>query len=183
MSDSDMLVVGKLTGCYGVKGWLRVHSYTDPPENFLDLGQWQVQRRGTTQPLAIDKGKRHGKGIVVHVEGVDDRSAAESLRGLQVLVPQSVLPQLDEGDYYWRDLEGLSVWCRNADEPGGEDRVLLGEVDYLIETGANDVLVVKPCQGSLDGTERLIPYLPGQTVTRVDLAEKRIEVDWFLDEE
>lgn len=183
MSDGDMLVAGKITGSYGIKGWVRVHSYTDPQENFLALGQWHVQRRGEPQPLAIDDGKAHGKGLVVHVEGVDDRTAAESLRGLQVLVPRDVLPPLDDGDYYWRDLEGLSVWCRDSDGQSDGDRVLLGEVDYLIETGANDVLVVRACQGSIDTRERLIPYLPGQVVTRVDLAQRRIEVDWFIDDE
>ena len=98
--------------------------------------------------------------------------------GLEVSVPDSALPVLEDGEYYWRELQGLQVWCRN-----GEGRVLLGTVDYLIETGANDVLVVKACQGSIDKRERLIPYLPGDVVTRVDLEEGLLEVDWFLDEE
>ena len=77
--------------------------------------------------------------------------------------------------------QGLQVWCRDA-EKVGDEQVLLGKVDYLIETGANDVLVVKACAGSVDNRERLIPYLPGQTVRRVDTDEALIEVDWFVDE-
>ena len=101
----------------------------------------------------------------------------EAYQGLEVLAPQESLPRLEEGDYYWHQLQGLRVWCLD-----GDSRVLLGEVDYLIETGANDVLVVKAAEGSIDDRERLIPYLPGEVVTRVDLEQGEIEVDWFPDE-
>ena len=114
---------------------------------------------------------------MAHIAGVDDRTLAESYKGLEVCIPESALPALPEGEYYWRDLQGLQVWCQE-----GERRVLLGVVDYLIETGANDVLVVAACEGSLDERERLIPYLPGNSVTRVDLEEGVIELDWFIDE-
>ena len=174
----EVLIVGKITGCYGLKGWVKIHSYTDPQENFLEFGAWRIKRRGQLEAIEFDRGKRQGKGLVVHIVGVDDRTLAESFRGLEVVVAADALPQLEEGDYYWRDLQGLQVWCQD-----GEDRVLLGTVDYLIETGANDVLVVKGCEGSIDKRERLIPYLPGTTVTRVDIEEALIEVDWFLDEE
>ena len=185
-ATKELLTVGKLTACYGVKGWLKVHSYTDPEENFLQYGGWMVQRRGGAEPIEIDAGKRHGKGLIVHIKGVDDRSAAEAYHGLEVAVQAESLPVLDEGDYYWRQLEGLEVWCRvEGIEGGGSDdveAVLLGTVDYLIETGANDVLVVKASEDSIDQQERLIPYLPGDVVTRVDLEAARIEVDWFIDE-
>ena len=95
-----------------------------------------------------------------------------------VSAARAALPALPEGDFYWRDLQGLQVWCQN-----GDDRLLLGTVAYLIETGANDVLVVKACEGSIDTRERLIPYLPGDSVIRVDLEEALIEVDWFVDDE
>ena len=175
----DTLEAGRITGCYGVRGWVRVQSFTEPPENFLDLGQWQVTRAGVREPLEIDQGRVQGKGLVVHIAGVDDRDAAETYRGLTVEVPRTALPALDDGDYYWRDLEGLQVWCR---ENPASERVLLGVVNYLIDTGANDVLVVKPVTGSIDEHERLIPYLPGATVAAVNLEQGRIEVDWFLDE-
>jgi 16S rRNA processing protein RimM len=178
-SGSDpMLTVGKIAGCFGIKGWVKIHSYTDPAENFLSYGQWHLKRRDGYEPVEFDQGKIHGKGLVAHIAGVDDRTLAESYKGLTVAIPADRLPLLEAGDYYWRDLEGLKVWCRD-----GENRVFLGTVDYLIETGANDVLVVKGCAGSIDERERLIPYLPGETVTRVDLEGAVIEVDWFLDEE
>jgi len=105
------------------------------------------------------------------------RSRAASLSGLEVVVRRDALPSLEAGDYYWCDLQGLQVWCRD-----GSHSVLLGTAERLIETGANDVVVVRACAGSVDDRERLIPYLPGQTVINVDLAAGRIEVDWFLDE-
>jgi 16S rRNA processing protein RimM len=174
---SAELVVGKITGCYGIKGWVKVHSYTDPVENFLGFGRWVLRRRGVFEPIAFDAGRRQGRGLVAHIAGVDDRTLAESYKGLEVAVPTDSLPQLEEGDYYWSQLQGLQVWCQDGDE-----QVLLGTVDYLIETGANDVLVVKASPDSIDEEERLIPYLPGDVVTRVDLEEARIEVDWFLEE-
>ena len=177
-ATNDMLVVGKITGCYGIKGWVKIHAYTDPPENFLQFGHWMLKRRGALEPIAFDTGRRQGRGLVAHIAGVDDRTLAEAYKGLEVAVPGDSLPQLDEGDFYWSQLRGLQVWCQD-----GADRVLLGTVDYLIETGANDVLVVKASTGSVDKRERLIPYLLGDTVTRVDLEQAVIEVDWFLDEE
>ena len=173
-----MLEIGRITGPYGIKGWLKIHSYTEPMENFLSYGQWHLKRRGTYEPIEIDDGKVHGKGLIAHLKGVDDRTLAESYKGLTVAIPEDALPQLDDGEFYWRDLQGLKVLCQD-----GNEQVLLGEVDYLIETGANDVLVVKGCEGSVDQAERLIPYLPGDTVARVDLEAGQIEVDWFIHEE
>ncbi len=180
MSGADpheMLVAGKITGCYGVKGWVKIHSYTEPQENFLAYGHWRLKRRGVLEPIEFDQGRRHGKGLVAHIVGVDDRDQAESYRGLEVAVPAVELPELESGEFYWHQLQGLQVWCGT-----GEERVLLGTVDFLIETGANDVLVVKASEGSIDDRERLIPYLPDDVVTRVDLEAGVIEVDWYLDE-
>ena len=145
-------------------------------------------RRGASEPIEFDDGRVQGKGLVAHIAGVDDRTLAEAYSGLEVTVPADSLPALEEGDYYWSQLQGLQVWCRDAGgagsgkEGGTEERVLLGTVDYLIETGANDVLVVKPSTGSIDDRERLIPYLPGEVVTKVDLEQAEIEVDWFLED-
>lgn len=180
MAESDaggLLVVGRICGCYGIRGWVKVRAYTEPQENFLKLGGWMLQRGGGFEPIEFDAGRPHGKGLVAHIAGVDDRTAAESFRGLEVAVAADSLPPLVEGDYYWRQLLGLKVWCRE-----GAERVLLGQVDHLIETGANDVLVVAPCPGSVDSDERLIPYLPGDVVALVDLEEGLLEVDWFVHE-
>lgn len=184
MSDisADTLVVGKIVGCFGIKGWVRVHSYTEPVENMLGYGGCTIRRRAGQEPIEFDAGHRQGKGLVAHIKGVDDRTLAESYKGLEIVAATSELPQLDDGEFYWRQLQGLQVWCKDGgSQESGDKRVLLGKVDHLIETGANDVLVVKACEGSIDQSERLIPYLPGDVVTRVDLEEAVIEIEWFLD--
>lgn len=107
--------------------------------------------------------------MIAHIKGVDDRDSAELLRGCDIAVPLSELPALDEGEYYWHQLEGLTVVSRGS---------VLGRVDHLMETGSNDVLVVKPCEGSVDRRERLIPWVRGQYVISVDLERAVIEVDW-----
>jgi 16S rRNA processing protein RimM len=181
-SADDLLVVGKITGGHGIKGWVKIHSYTDPQENFLRFGHWMLRRPGGVEPIDFDDGRVQGKGLVAHIAGVDDRTLAESYSGLEVAVPAGSLPVLEEGDYYWSQLQGLQVWCRDRNRQDSDERVLLGNVDYLIETGANDVLVVKPSAGSIDDRERLIPYLPGDVVKAVDLDRAVIEVDWFLED-
>jgi 16S rRNA processing protein RimM len=182
MSDpgASKLVVGRISGCYGIKGWVKIHSFTDPVENFLAFDGYQLKRRNGLDPVEFDSGRKQGKSLVAHIKGVDDRNLAETYKGLEIVVEQDQLPVLAVDDYYWSQLQGLQVWCSDR-EKGGPERVLLGTVDYLIETGANDVLVVKACEGSLDKQERLIPYLPDDVVARVDLAAGIIEVDWFLE--
>ncbi|MCB1679119.1 MAG: ribosome maturation factor RimM [Halioglobus sp.] len=182
-AEDDLLVVGKIAACYGIKGWVKIRSYTEPQENFLAFGQWLLLRRGALEAIEFDAGRRQGKGLVAHIAGVDERTLAETYTGLDVAVRARDLPQLDAGEYYWRQLQGLQVWCADRQQDGQADTgpVLLGTVDHLLETGANDVLVVVPGPGSVDGRERLIPYVPGEVVTGVDLAAGRIDVDWFLD--
>ena len=179
-SGSNSLTAGKITGCYGIKGWVKIHSYTDPEENLFRFGQWQLKRRGSLETVEFDEWKRHGKGMIAHIAGVDDRTLAESFKGLEIVVEADRLPALEEGDFYWHQLQGLQVWGREPET--SDDRVLLGSVDYLIETGANDVLVVKANADSIDDRERLVPYLPGDTIVRVSLEEGVIEVDWYLEE-
>lgn len=193
MSDesSDPMLIGKIVGCFGIKGWVKIHAYTDPVENFLAYGVCTVKARDgrpgvhDNALLEFDSGHRQGKGLVAHIKGVDDRTLAESYKGLELSVPATQLPKLESGDFYWHQLSGLKVWCADQDSeeagPESDHRVLLGVVDHLIETGANDVMVVKACEGSYDQKERLVPYLPGDVVTRVDLEEAVIEVDWFLE--
>lgn len=177
---SNLLVIGRISGCYGIKGWVKIHSFTEPAENFLTYGECMLKRRSGLESVAFDSGRRQGKGIVAHIKGVDDRNQAETYKGLDIVVDRQQLPTLESGDYYWRELEGLQVWCKDREDPGKEP-VLLGTVDYLIDTGANDVLVVKPCDGSLDQQERLIPYLPDEVIARVDVEKGLIEVAWYLE--
>lgn len=171
--EKKMLLAGKITGAYGIKGWVKLFVFTDPPENFFAFSGHQIQRQGRSEPIAFDQGRAQGKGMVARVLGVDTRTDAELLRGTEIWVPGTELPALASGDYYWDQLLGLQVWV----EHNGQ-QMLLGEVDHLLETGANDVLVLRPCGGSIDERERLIPYLPDNVVIGVDASEGRMTVDW-----
>ncbi|MBT4519162.1 MAG: ribosome maturation factor RimM [Halieaceae bacterium] len=167
------LTIGRITGCFGVKGWIKIHSYTEPAENLLNFNALQIQRKDGLEPIELSAGQRHGKGLVAQIRGVDDRNQAQLYSGLDIVIAADALPELNQGDFYWAQLQGLQVWYCSA-----EQRILLGIVDHLIETGANDVLVVAATEGSIDQRERLIPYLPGNVVSRVDLGAAVIEVDW-----
>lgn len=179
MSDTpaDLLVIGRLTGTFGVKGWLKVYSYTEPLENFFDYRNYQIQRHGVWQAIDIVDGKTHGKGLIVKLEGVDDPEKAAAYVSCDIAVTATQLPVLPENEYYWRQLEGLQVI---VDHPQ-RGRLVLGRVDHLLETGANDVLVVKGDDASIDRRERLIPYLPDRVVVAVDLAARQMRVDWDPD--
>jgi 16S rRNA processing protein RimM len=168
-ADTNTLVIGRIRGVFGVKGWVKIHSYTEPMENLLRYGHCQIKGRQGWEAVTIDAGKLHGKGLVAHIKGIDDREQAAALQNCDIAIPASELPELEQEEYYWRQLQGLTVF--SGDE-------LLGRVDHLLDTGANDVLVVKPCEGSRDKRERLIPWLRETVVQRVDIAAGRMEVDW-----
>lgn len=174
---AELVVIGRLTAVYGIKGWLKVYSYTEPMEKLLTYRGCQIARQGQWLPIDIEEGRAHGKGLVLKLRGVDDRDIAASYVGCDIAAPVTELPQLEAGEYYWRQLEGLQVV---VDDPA-QGRLVLGRVDHLIETGANDVLVVKGDEHSIDRRERLIPYLPEQVVLNIDLAAQRMVVDWDPD--
>lgn len=173
MSQKSHSVLGRITSPYGVHGWVKVMSFTEPMDNILGYERWQLSKDGRSFEVSVQSGKRHGKGIVVKIDGCDDRDQAVNLGGSLVQVDTESLPKLGSGDYYWHQLEGLLV---NA--VSGEN---LGVVDHLIETGSNDVLVVKATAESIDERERLVPYLPGQVVKSVDIDGKLIVVDWDIE--
>lgn len=173
----DLVVVGRLTAVYGVRGWVKLHSYTEPMDNILGFRQLWLQRDGHWQPLVLEQVKRHQKGLVAQIEGVDDREVARSYCQCDLAVAATEMPALQDGDYYWHQLEGLAVVTTGTDRPAEK----LGSVSHLLETGANDVLVVQPAPDSIDDRERLIPWLPGQVVKNVDIAGGSITVDWDSD--
>src|SRR5690606_13801523 len=129
------------------------------------------------QAIEIDDGRVQGQGLVVHLKGVDDRDIARLYCQKDILVPRSNLPDLEKGDYYWDQLEGLKVFSSFGDG----SLKLLGTVSRMMETGANDVMVVVPCEGSLDKKERLLPYLPDHYNTQIDLEAGCLEIDWDPD--
>lgn len=167
----DHVVLGKLTSPYGVKGWLRVYSYTDPMEGILDYDAWVLSHAGRLLSVRLAQGRVHGKGLVARLEGVEGREQAEALAGAHILMPKADLPELGADDYYWYQLKGLRVVTL--------DGAVLGRVDHLFDTGANDVLVVKGDEGDgSDGRERLLPYLFGDVVREVNLDDGVMSVDW-----
>ena len=168
--NSQETVIGRITSVFGVKGWLKVFSYTDPKEGILNYPDWTLDLDGKRIPAKLEEGRRQGQGIVVRLKGINDRDLARTYCGAEVGVSTAELPELPEGEFYWFQLEGLDVYT--------VDDECLGKVHHLMETGSNDVLVVQATAGSIDQRERLIPYLPGEVVQNVDLDSKRMVVDW-----
>lgn len=132
-----------------------------------------MQVNGFDSVLEMDDARPHGKGLIGHFVGYDTPEHARELTGIELYVRTESLPELDDGDYYWHQLTGLQVENRSG--------VLLGQVRSLLETGANDVLVVDATQDSVDERQRLIPWLPEQVVLNVDLVSGKILVDWEAD--
>jgi 16S rRNA processing protein RimM len=163
--SSDLLTVGKITGHFGVKGGVKVFSFTQPMDNITHYRQWYVGGR----VFKGIKAKKHGKTIVAQVPDINSREDAQALIGQMVSVDMTQLSPLSADDYYWYQLIGLSVIDQNNQ--------VLGRVESMFETGANDVMVVKPTESADDET-LLIPYLYGQTVTSVNLQTAEMRVDW-----
>ncbi len=168
MTDSDYINAGQISGVFGVKGSVKVFSYTDPRENILRYSPWLLKKNDQTRQFKVVSGQRQGLNVVAYLEGIQDRDQAFDLIGWDILINKSQLPKPGKDEYYWLDLIGLDV--KNLQDE------YLGKVDHLLETGANDVLVV------LDGeTERLIPFLQSTTVLNIDLQAGIMIVDWDAD--
>ena len=165
---SHPVIVGQVAGVFGVKGWIKVRSHTAPYDNILNYSPWYLKQDGHWQAYELVSGQKHSKGLIAQLKGCDDRDVAAGLVGQEIAISREQLPETGEGEYYWSDLIGLEVKNRQGE--------LLGKVVQLMETGANDVLVVKGERG-----ETLIPYVIGHYVLSVDLSAGCIEVDWEQD--
>ncbi|MDY7559268.1 ribosome maturation factor RimM [Pseudomonas sp. 10B1] len=168
----DLIVIGKIYSIHGVRGEVKVFSFTDPIGNLLDYKHLTLRRDGEVRQVELVSGRLQNKFLVAKIKGLDDREEARLLAGFEICVPRNLFPDLTDGEYYWYQLEGLQV----IDHLGQ----LLGKIDHLLETGSNDVIVVKPCAGSLDDRERLLPYTE-QCVLAVDLGAGEMRVDWDAD--
>ncbi len=162
MSADKQLALGYISAVHGIKGWVKVHSWTRPMEAILDYQPWLLGE--DKRPVKIIDGRKQGKGLAALLPGFEDREQAATLVGLQIFVRRDQLPATAEDEYYWSDLEGLDVHTTKGE--------VLGRVERLMETGANDVLVIR------GEREHLVPFIQGQYVTRVDLEAGLIEVDW-----
>lgn len=170
---SNLIEVGRITAVFGIQGWVKIHSFTEPQGNLLEYGPWWLKTARGVKTVEIDDSRPHGKGFVAHIKGVDDRDQAARFTGVTIAVEKDQLPALDTEEYYWHQLQGLRVISHWQ----GQSRDL-GRVAQLLETGANDVLVVRPDSDSLDERERLVPYVPERYVRSVDLSAGRIDVEW-----
>ena len=159
-----MVVVGRIRGPFGVKGEVRVEDYSRQKGDILHYNPWVLRLEEAWVECRVT-GRLHQKGLVCQIEGYEDRDRARTLTDVDIAVTEKQLDPLEPGEYYWRQLQGLEV-VNNSGEH-------LGKVDRLIETGANDVMVLTGAQ------ERLIPYVAG--ITQVDLTAGLIKVDWEKD--
>ena len=165
MNDSDMIQVGRITGLYGVRGWVKVFSDTQPRDNIVNYQPWYLrQQDGQWREVVLAEGRMHGKGVIALLAGLDDRDEARKLIGTDIAIRRDQLPPAGPGEYYWSELMGLKVVT--------VDGVELGTVDHMIETGANDVLCVK------GERERLIPFDPEGIITNISLETGQMTVDW-----
>jgi len=165
--QSKQLAVGKIMGAHGIRGWVKVYSYTDPVENILDYSPWQIFTHGEWREVKVLEGRVQGKGVVARLEGINDRNAAELMQQVPIEVARDALPDADDGEFYWDELEGLAVVNREG--------VALGTVSHLFETDAHPILV------AVDGeTERMIPFVEAY-IDEVDVEHGKVVVDWQLD--
>ena len=167
MSTQQQINVGRISGVFGVKGWVKVFSFTNIRENILNYSPWLLKKDSETRLVHVMDGKLQGKAVVAQLDGVNDRDQAASLMGWDIFITPDQLPKVAKDEYYWSDLIGLNVETDLG--------VQLGTVDSLLETGANDVVIVK------GDRERVIPFLQGQTIINVDLDAGKMVVDWDPD--
>ncbi|HUL13157.1 MAG TPA: ribosome maturation factor RimM [Methylococcaceae bacterium] len=162
------VVVGEIAGAYGVKGWVKIHSYTEPAENILDYSPWRLAGdKCESREYKVIAGRRHGQAVVARLEGVETRDQAVGLRFQKISVSRDQFPQLERGCYYWVDLIGLKVLTCSGVE--------FGTVAEMMATGANDVMVVR------GERERLVPFVLDEYVKEVRLDEGIMIVDWDPD--
>ncbi len=159
--------LGEIIAPFGIKGWVKIYSHTDPPEQIVKLKPWILVQEGREFEVCPLRGKRHGRVVIAQLPGITDRNQAEALRGTKIYILRENLPPTAEekGEFYWHDLIGMEVENLSGKR--------LGRVVKMIETGANDVLVVQGGEGEL-----LIPWLWERVIKAVDRERGVIRVDW-----
>jgi 16S rRNA processing protein RimM len=162
--------MGRVGAPYGVKGWLRVVAFTAEPDGLAGYGVWWIRGRNEWREVAVAEVGMHGPTLVAKLAGCADRESAAELKGSEIAVPRDALPETAPGEYYWSDLVGADV-VNGAGET-------LGQVAEVFSNGAHEILRV--VESGAERRERLLPFLDS-VVTKVDLAARRIEVDWGLD--
>ena len=183
---ADAIEVGRILDAWGIKGWFKVLPHSASPEALFSSKRWFLQPPDKAKApgggprdfpftgtvlLKVQEAKEHSDSVVARAQEVEDRSAAESLKGARIFVPRSSFPTPQEGEYYWVDLIGLQVLNREG--------VVLGTVRDLMATGPQTVLVLQAEENG-QAVERMIPFVSA-FVDQVDMAARRITVDWQPD--
>ena len=168
--SQDIVTVGRFGAVHGVKGFIRVHSFTHPRDNILNYQPWLVkcERTNEYESMTVRHVEQHSKGLIVKFERFANREQAQSLTNREIAIRQEQLPALDAGEYYWRDLIGLKVI--------NLENIELGTVSRLIDTGSNDVLLTEGGK-----KQYCIPYILDEYVTNINLDTQEITVDWDED--
>ena len=163
----EKIVVGKIAGVFGVRGWCKIFSDTSPRKNIFTYSPWYLERNGQLQEVKVLQGREQGKGLGAQLEGIDDRDEAATLVGMTISIDKDQLPELPQGEYYWSELIGLQVNTVTGTP--------LGKVTDMMATGANDVLVIN------GDRERLVPFVQPDVVVEVNLDAGQMTVDWDPD--
>ena len=161
--DEEKLLIGKINGFFGVQGWVKIFSYTDPRKNILEYQPWYFIHNGAYKVIEITSGREQSKTIVAHVKGIVSRDQASQLIGKDLYIDKDQLPELDDDEHYWYELNEFRVINKNG--------IDLGVVNYLVDTGSNNILVTK------GEKEHWIPYIEPYLVS-VDKQNRVITVDW-----
>ncbi|RUM90386.1 MAG: ribosome maturation factor RimM [Thiomicrospira sp.] len=172
--QDEKIILGQINGIYGVQGWVKIFSHTDPRQNILSYSPWLVKVKNEWRTFEVEDGRAQqgGKSVVAKLAGIDDRDFAREYIGCEIAILPEQLPATDEG-FYWMQLIGCQV--TNVE---GED---LGQVTEIVETGAHDVLrVEKQAETGLIST--LIPFVMETFILEVDVESKQIKVDWQLED-
>lgn len=167
LAPEAMITLGKITGVFGVQGWVKVYSYTAQQDHIFRYKPWYLFQNKVWIATNVLSGKKQGKGLIASLEGINDRDSAYALRNVELAVPRASLPSPKKDEYYWSDLVGIKVVTTK-----GYD---LGRISYLFETGANDVMVVK------GDRERWLPWVIDKFVKSVDLDLGIVTIDWDPD--
>ena len=174
--EQDLVVMGRIVAPYGVFGWVKIIPDTEVFDGLLDYKTWWVGKDNDWRELKVESAKIHNDVLVVKLQGIDERNGALACKTMKVAVPRALLPTPDENEYYWSDLIGLAV--KNKQE------IDFGKITDVLETGANDVIVVTGFDNkSLDENvkrERLIPFT-ADAVLDVSLENQTMLVDWDAD--
>ncbi|HHT0593727.1 TPA: ribosome maturation factor RimM [Legionella anisa] len=166
-NQENWIVIARFGRPHGVKGFVTVHSFTEPRDNVLKYADWHAFINNKWKPIKLLRAEVQNKSIIVQIEGYPERELVANLTNIEIAIQQEQLEKLEPGEYYWHQIIGMNV----IDQQGEA----FGRVIEIIPTGANDVLVV-------EGSKRhLIPYLPGKFILDVDTKQRVITVDWGMD--